>query len=168
MDTQTHTVIELSPLSHSSVSLCKRRLQMLWVWCLFFQARSMCVCVFSCVQCSTDARSALQLGRGLWPRPKQKATVVSLQIACSEYHSTTEANEEERHWMGSDGKTDGIYQAIERRACWLWVHEAPQKWSTGLRVFPKLQVRTKDRSRPCSCPRPEREMVCRVAEEFLC
>lgn len=78
---------------------------------------SMCVrvCVCSCVHCSTDAHSASQLGRGCWPRPRQKGTVVSLQIACSEYRSTTEANGEER-WLRSEwalGKTDGIYQAIE-------------------------------------------------------
>lgn len=69
------------------------------------------------VQCSTGAHSAQRSGRGGWPRPKQKATVVSLQIACSEYHSTTEAIGEER-WLCSEwalGKTDGIYQAIERR-----------------------------------------------------
>lgn len=76
-----------------------------------------CLCVCSCVHCSTDAHSALQLGRGRWPRPKQKATVVSPQIACSEYRSTTEANGEER-WLRTEwalGRTDGIYQAIERR-----------------------------------------------------
>lgn len=75
------------------------------------------MCVRSCVHCSADAHSASQLGRDRWPRPKQKATVVSLQIACSEYHSTTEANGEER-WLRTEwalGKTDGIYQAIERR-----------------------------------------------------
>lgn len=60
-----------------------------------FQARSVCTCVFSCVQCSTQAHSALRFGRGFWPRPKQKATVVSLQIACSKYQSTTEASEED-------------------------------------------------------------------------
>lgn len=59
------------------------------------QARSVCICVFSCVQCSTQAHSALRFGRGFWPRPKQKATVVSLQIACSKYRSTTEASEED-------------------------------------------------------------------------
>lgn len=64
----------------------------------------MCVCVCLVVyNVATDAHSALQLGRGLWPRPKQKATVVSPQIACSEYHSTTEANEEERDGSEVDG-----------------------------------------------------------------
>lgn len=53
-----------------------------------------CSCVFSCVQCSTQAHSAPRFGRGFWPRPKQKATVVSLQIACSKYQSPTEASEE--------------------------------------------------------------------------
>lgn len=80
------------------------------------------VCAFSCVQCNTDAHSAVQLGRGLWPRPKQKATVVSPQIACSEYHSTTEASEKEKRWLRTGwalGRTDGIYQAIERRKSWL-------------------------------------------------
>lgn len=68
----------------------------------------MCVCVcFVVYNVATDAHSALQLGRrgggGLWPRPKQKATVVSPQIACSEYHSTTESNEEERGGSAVDG-----------------------------------------------------------------
>lgn len=81
-----------------------------------------------------DAHFASQLGKGSWPKPKQKATVVSPQIACSEYRSTTEANGEER-WLCSEwapGKTDGIYQAIERRESWLQVCEAPQKWSIDL------------------------------------
>lgn len=59
------------PLSHSTVSLCNRRLQMLWGRCLFFWARK------GCVHCSIDAHSAPQLGRGCWLKPKQKATVVS-------------------------------------------------------------------------------------------
>jgi len=46
----THTQSERAePLSHSSVSLCNRRLQMLWGWCLFFRARSVCVCVCACL-----------------------------------------------------------------------------------------------------------------------
>lgn len=60
-------------------------------------------CMFSGVQCSADAHSALQLGRGLWPRPKQKATEVSLQIACLEYQSPTEANGENRDGSMLDG-----------------------------------------------------------------
>lgn len=70
------------------------------------------------MHCNTDAHFASQLGRGCWPKPKQKATVVSLQIACTEYHNTTEANGEEG-WLRAEwalGKTDDIYQAIERRA----------------------------------------------------
>lgn len=116
---------------------------MLWGWCLFFRARNVCVCV--CERAvvyieAPDAHFASQLGKGSWPKPKQKATVVSPQIACSEYRSTTEANGEER-WLCSEwapGKTDGIYQAIERRESWLQVCEAPQKWSIDLGVFPKL------------------------------
>lgn len=87
-----------------------------------FQARSVCICVFSCVQCSTEAHSALRFGRGFWPRPKQKATVVSLQIACSKYQSTTEASEED-----IDGYARG--RALGKQMAFIKLPSAPQKWS---------------------------------------
>lgn len=77
------------------------------------QARSVCICVFSCVQCSTQAHSALRFGRGFWPRPKQKATVVPLQIACSKYRSATEASEEDRDGYAR-GRAQGKRMAFKR------------------------------------------------------
>lgn len=75
----------------------------------------MCICVFSCVQCSTQAHSALSFGRGFWPRPKQKATVVSLQIACSKYQSSREASEEDRDGYASGGLWGNTWHLSSRR-----------------------------------------------------
>lgn len=100
---RTHTQSERAePLSHSSVSLCSRRLQTLPV--LLGQEY---LCESRCVHFTTDAHFAPQLGRDRWPKPKQKTTVVSADCLLRIPRCYR------AEW--APGKMDDIYQAIERR-----------------------------------------------------
>lgn len=128
------------PRSHSRVSLCNRRLQMLWGRCLSFPARSVCECVWAVVYIGTLMPILLHsLARAAGQNPNKRLLWCLRRLPVQNTVVLQRPMERrDGSALNEPGGERMAFIKLLRGPTWLQVSKPPQKWSIDLKVLLKL------------------------------